>query len=805
MDEMSGQPGLQGREEVVASLQSALDDPEIRLVTVTGLPGVGRTTVVRVALEHHAAGGPAVRTISARTITEAAGLTRALADAVTDSQLVFIDDVDETREPGATLRDVLAAAPDLRLVTTARSPLRLDGEAVIRVEPLPDPDPAASPAELALEPAVRLFVEVAESTGTTAALDGDALRDIARICRHLGGLPLAIELAAARTRSFSPATLADLLDRSTPARLLTRDGQGEQSIVDALALSESLLKPEPRQLLLDLSVFCDAVPMGAIEAVTASANVLDDLSTLVDVHLVEPSHDGPESRFRLHRLVRAHVQAAAREDADRWRGLEHRHSEWAVRTTDEAVRHEDAGRPMSALATITAVEPDLIAALDRAVDQGDDASARRLCLGLLPMWFNRGCGPADLTRLEGTLAAGGSDTGGPAEDGADTVLLRAWRALLRIELARSAEEVAAALPDLQAATDRSRELGGRVHVRVLFLALLAARVMGDRDAIGPLCTEGRSAAEAAGDQASLVRFEAWTGMLAHQAGRIDEAVAWGRRGFERASRLDDPSLVLSPAGLLRSLPPGTPVDVGDPGLAPDVPGAQRLVEIARECRDLRSLAWLLPVSAAIARETGDHASSARLSAEALRRARTVGAWPRCVFSVMFLALVAFARGDATQGARLAGAVAPYREVIVPSIPPWTARAYEQTLADVAPQESEALRPAFAEGGLLTVPAAVDEALAYADRVAAAGHDDASDRIPDPSTHPAASPLTAREEEVLALLSTDATNADIARTLGISPKTVMHHTSSIYRKLEVRGRAQAVAWHLRRSGGAATPR
>ena len=106
--------------------------------------------------------------------------------------------------------------------------------------------------------------------------------------------------------------------------------------------------------------------------------------------------------------------------------------------------------------------------------------------------------------------------------------------------------------------------------------------------------------------------------------------------------------------------------------------------------------------------------------------------------------------------------------------------------------------------LAAMSGGVDSAVTAA-RVAAAGHDDASDRIPDPSTHPPASPLTAREEEVLALLSTDATNADIARTLGISPKTVMHHTSSIYRKLEVRGRAQAVAWHLRRSGEAATPR
>lgn len=786
-----------------------LERPGPALVTVTGMPGIGKSALLEAVVA--ALPDPRATLVQARHLSQPGGLSSALQAHAHPAAVVAIDDVDRPPDGPDLVGSVLEASPGIRLLVTARSPLRLPHETVVRLGPLPRPDPGADPADLARDPAVRIFLRAAARTGTSAPLDGPALVAIARVCAALGGVPLAIELVASRAATYSPAALLDLVSRPSTLGMLhgEKGRNGDRDLLRALSWSQSLLSPAERALLEELSVFRSAAALGSLEAVCRAPDLPDTLSTLVDVHLVEPDHDDTTTRFSLPAVVRHHVwEGLVTHSPARARDVRSRHLRWATSVAQRALDLEADGRPTAALTALGASETDLEDALRWALETGEEVPdgpdtasssahpdpAVTLALGLLLLWFSRGTRPEHVELVDRVLPRTASDPVG-------RVLLEAWRALLFAELARSPEQVAATQPALRDAVERARPLGPRTTLQVLFLGMLSAMSLADRSEVEVWAAEGRELATRLGDQARLARFEGWTGMLAHQAGRIEDAARWGRQGLARARKLDDPSLFLTPAGLLRSLPPSewTPAP-GDP----TVPTAGELVAVARRCRSPRSSAWLEPVAAMEALAAGDHAAAARYSTAALGRARSAEAWARSGPPLMCLSLVAMARGEVREAARLQGMVDALLPVLRPALPPAAARAFDGAVAALrAAAPTEVVTEAFQEGRSLSSPAAVEAAISYAARVRSQPPSPPREKPADPAAGPATSPdggLTEREREVLQILVSGGTNKEISAELGISPKTVMHHTSSIYRKLQVRGRAQAVAWELRRREG-----
>ncbi|WP_404383519.1 LuxR C-terminal-related transcriptional regulator [Knoellia locipacati] len=287
-----------------------------------------------------------VRIVEARHWTTPGLLGRSVTEALDTADLVLIDDADHSPDAAAELWHILLRQPAARLVVTARSPLHLPCESVIRVPPLPDVGPEVSLETYAAQPAVRVFLDAAHRTGTTADLDGEALRDIAAICAELGGIPKAIEMAAARSAALCPSVLLARLRSSSRAAVITsrhlgHDLADDHDLFHTMRWSASLLSNFSRDLLGALSVFHSAVSLDAIEAVTARPIDIDALSDLVEAHLVDPVHSQSGSHYRLSPLVREHALELLADDPERAAELRARHTEWAVSVMAEVPEIEE--------------------------------------------------------------------------------------------------------------------------------------------------------------------------------------------------------------------------------------------------------------------------------------------------------------------------------------------------------------------------------------------------------------------------------------------------------------------------------
>src|SRR4051794_16824687 len=318
-----------GRDRELAELKTVLRGT--RLLTLAGPGGAGKT---RLALELARAaepsypGGAALVELAALAdplrVPDAVGAAldvralpgRELVDAVVDflaarSLLLVVDNCEHLLAAAAGLADtLLRSAPELTILATSREPLRVPGEVLFRVPSLdiPDPDQAAEPRELLRYAAVRLFVERAEAAAPGFALDEDNATDVARICFRLDGLPLALELAAARMGALGPAAIAERLDdrfrvlRSGSDAAPTR----QQTLAATLQWSHDLLAPEERIVFRRLAVFAGGFELEAAESVCADADVdgaavADALARLVEKSLV--AADESSSRARRYRLL----------------------------------------------------------------------------------------------------------------------------------------------------------------------------------------------------------------------------------------------------------------------------------------------------------------------------------------------------------------------------------------------------------------------------------------------------------------------------------------------------------------------
>ena len=463
-------------------------------------------------------------------------LAETLIEALRPRQLLLVLDTCEhiVDACAALVQQLLAGCPQLRLIATSREPLRVRGETVWRVPPLAVPAVPAgmSVSQLAEHEAMRLFAERAAAASPGFALSADNAAAVARLCQMLDGMPLAIELAAARVRALSidqiAVRLADRFqllatgDRTAPPR--------QQTLRAAVDWSYELLT-EPEQILLRrLSVFAGwnlemAEEVCADEAIPA-VQVLDLLVALIDKSLVtlDKELDG-HARYRLLDTIKEYAADRLAASGER-PAIRERHSAYLLRLLEETVaRAFVRGDPpwperVAMYRRITVERPNYRAALSACLERGDAQEGLRLCCALRSQWIADGAVTEGSGWFDVFLGL----------DGEVSPIVRARALMLRAELAFEQQDYAGAGECAQAGLDLCRAAGGAETAGGLrMLALVSLRAGRPEEALASADAAVEAARAAADDWEEGITLSTRAAVLARQ-GKLADA----QRTFEAA-------------------------------------------------------------------------------------------------------------------------------------------------------------------------------------------------------------------------------------------------------------------------------
>ncbi|SNS19910.1 Predicted ATPase [Geodermatophilus saharensis] len=618
----------------LATVTGLLRDPAVRLVALTGPGGIGKTRLAlaaAAAVEDEREGVWFVDLSAVRdpadvpgAVAEAVGVSaegsRPLLELVADRlagrhALLVVDNLEQVTAAAPHLATLLARCPATQLLVTSRTVLRLRGEHDVPIEPLGTPARGAGDVAAVREvPAVELFVARARQADPSFTLTDATAGPVAELVRRLDGLPLAVELAAARVRTLPPRLLLARLDRALDLGDLDVDVPDRQRTLRAtIAWSHDLLDERGRALLARLSVCADGCTLDTAEAVGGDLDVVETLSDLVGHSLVTPGDTGDgEPRFRMLELVRAYAAERLRErgeeEATRVRWAQH----LAAMGADAA---SGLAGPAAQLwrARLDAETTDLRAAVRWAVATDRAELAVRLTAPLTRWWWARGLLP-DMAGLAEQTAALPSAAALPP----DLAGRLTWsRAAMRIAL--GSPDTAAPLVDGVVADARARDdawlLGHALGVQAMTLPPGDPRVVA-------LLDEALDHLRRSGDGWSVAFSAMLRGAVALAGGDLPaaERVATEALGLARAAADDQLAALLTDTLALAALMGG------------DLARARaRLDEAAvlhRRTRDLEGLASCLEVLAGLALAQGRTAAAARLvgAAEAARAGLGVARW-----------------------------------------------------------------------------------------------------------------------------------------------------------------------------------
>lgn len=423
-----------GRSEEIARADELLRRERVRLLTIVGAGGSGKT---RLAME------------LARRLEESEvfpdGIAWVPLDTVRDPELVapavgrafgfgesgdeeilttitstlggrrvllILDNFEQIVDAGPLLTEILTSCAGVSILVTSRAPLRLRGERELPLSPLPTPAPGLALEEVMEAPAVRLFAERAQAVHAPFRLTEANAAQVAALCRRLDGLPLALELVAARSKMLSPAAILERLEQRTPVL-----GEGardlpahQRTLGEAIRWSDELLKEEERTLFHRLGVFAGGFELDAVEDVTAvdSPDLLDLLEALVNQSLVlTTDRGGSEPRFEMLEVIGEYARDALASAKDH-AAVRHRHArhftELARRAEPELVGPEQT-RWLQRLEE----EHDNLRNALGWLEEHDPAEALELAVLLRRFWEMRGHLTEGRRRLGALLEAAPGD------------------------------------------------------------------------------------------------------------------------------------------------------------------------------------------------------------------------------------------------------------------------------------------------------------------------------------------------------------------------------------------------------------
>lgn len=838
---------LIGRKQEVAAASALLKRSEVRLLTLTGIGGVGKT---RLALQIGAdllvdfADGisfvslapitnpelvlPTIAAVFGLQDTDEWPLLERLTTTLRDKQQLLVSDNFEQVVSAAThLADVLLACPGLKMLVTSRAVLHVRGEYEFLVVPLalPDPESLTNHETLSQVAAVALFIERAQAILPDFQLTPQNAQAIAEICVRLDGLPLAIELAAARSKLLPPEALLAMLEHRLD--ILTSGAQDmperQQTLRKALAWSYDLLTEMEQRLFRQLSVFVGGCELAAAEAVwditgDEGFSVLDGAASLLDKSLLQRiGQQAHEPRLLMLETVREYGLEWLRRHGEE-EITQSSHAAYYLWLAEEAEPHLISAGQVQWLERLELEHENVRAALSWLLEHDEHEKALRLASALWRYWIMRGHFREARSALESALA------GSPG--GATPVRAKALNAAGIIAGMQLEPRQAEALCRESLACYRQLEDTKGIITSLWMLGYIALQISNfalaralEEEALALARNEGN-----AWGMASALEILA---SVAYQQGEYERAAALAGEAVTRFRESDD-ILGVAHVQWTLSLLSNMQGNVSTARALLD----QSLVH-ARAVGDTWGLFFSLFLMATIVLTQGDPLTAHTLIEESMELAKELGSRQTFEYGRYGLGLVAFSQGDyatarvqyeeclrfilqsenrlllagclqglanvlamqqeLSRATCLWGTAEVLRETIGISLSP-VEHFLQQQLSAVARSQlgDEAFVAAWATGR--TMPP--EQALTLQETVVSSPQTPTSPHQSSvlPPTESTAG-LTPREKDVLRLLAQGLTSAQIAKQLVIGVVTVNFHVRSIYSKLGVSSRSAATRYAI----------